>query len=998
MLRFMRNYKVTIVFVLLAACFIFWWQSGRDISDKAMAGIPEYAGMDEKSVLADEDVFAKLEPTYLSYYTSKQEEGVKDAQGVALEIPAVRYNAASATGVSKKAGVGGRNEESLLLTEENAWVEYKVDIPKDGFYQISFDYYALEGKRSSILRSVQVDGKFPFIQSKKLEFTRMWKEAGPVIVDNQGNEYNPKQMEAQGWQTAEFRDSEAKVYEPLRYHLTQGVHTIRIGVIREPAAFGTLRVYSPEQIPTYQELEAEYKSKGYKQLSKQLIKIQAEETQLKSSPTLRRVENRDPATEPFNKQGTGLNTFGGGSWRSGGQWAEWSFEVPESGLYQIGIKSGSWFIDGMPVQRTIKLDGKLPFKEMNAVTFDYGDEWQIKKLGDGGREYEFYLEKGKHTLRMEVQIGALGETFELVQSVSRRMSLLSREIILYTGTNPDPNRDWELDANIPNLIPRLHLMARDLDDAVQVLYKLGVRKGSSQVSPLGIARDQLLNMAEKPDTIPSRIKQLSDTQSSLGTWINGLSQQALQLDYIVVKSPDQEWPKVSSGIFAGIATSVHDFFLSFRKDYRGVGDVFDEGDEKTIDVWVSRGRDWAEIIKQLADEDFTPNSGVKVNINVIPAGDKNKLLLSTTTGLQPDVALGVDAQVPIDFAVRNALVNLNEFPDYAEAAKRFRPGALIPYRFNGGDYALPENQNFNMLFYRKDILEELGVKKIPETWNEVLDIIPLLQQKGMDFYYPHTTNSSDNAINEFAPFLFQYGGDFYNKDGSHSALESPEAMQAIKMWTGLFTNYKISKDASFYNRFRTGEMPIGVADYSTYVLLSTAAPELTGWWGMKPMPGIDKGNGVIDRSTGGLAQTAVIFKDSERKQESWEFIKWWTSADVQEQFGIELEALLGVEARWNTANVEALKRLPWPSEDIDSILKQWDWFKERQIVLGGYYTTREIANIWNEIVLNGKNQREAIEDAVIAIEKEIRKKREEFGLQETSVPPEAGSGERGTGQ
>jgi ABC-type glycerol-3-phosphate transport system substrate-binding protein len=988
-----------IAFVILSVCFILWWQSGRGFNDKPMARIPDYAGMDGKSILSDEDVFAKLEPTYLSYYAKKQQEGVKDTQGVTLEIPAVRYDAASATGVSKKAGIGGRTEESLLLTDENAWVEYKVDIPKDGFYQMGFDYYALEGKRSSILRSVQVDGKFPFIQSKKLEFTRMWKEAGPVIVDNQGNEYNPKQVEVQGWQTAEFRDSEAKVYEPLRYHLTQGTHTIRIGVIREPAAIGTLRVFSPEQIPAYQELEAEYKTKGYKPSSKQLIKIQAEETQLKSSPTLRRVENRDPATEPFNKRGVGLNTFGGGSWRSGGQWAEWSFEVPESGLYNIGIKNGSWFIDGMPVQRTIELDGKLPFKEMNAVTFEYSDKWQLKKLGDGKREYAFYLEKGKHTLRMEVQIGALGETFELVQSVSRRMSLLSREIIQYTGTNPDPNRDWELDRNIPNLIPRLHMMARDLDEAIQGLYKLGVNKGSSQISPLGIARDQLLNMADKPDTIPSRMKQLSDTQSSLGTWINGLSQQALQLDYIVVKSPDKEWPKVNSSFIARTATSIYDFFLSFRKDYGGVGNVFEEGGgEKTINVWISRGRDWAEIIKKLADEDFTPNTGVKVNINVIPAGDKNKLLLSTTTGLQPDAALGVDAQVPIDFAVRNALVNLNEFPDYAEVAKRFRPGALIPYRFNGGDYALPETQNFNMLFYRKDIMQELGVTKIPDTWNEVLDLIPLLQQKGMDFYYPHTTINTDNAINEFAPFLFQFGGDFYNKDGSHSALESPEAMQAIKMWTGLYTNYKISKDANFFNRFRTGEMPIGVADYSTYVLLSTAAPELTGWWGMKPMPGIDKGNGVIDRSTGGLAQTAVIFKDSKRKQESWEFLKWWTSADVQEQFGTELEALLGVEARWNTANVEALKRLPWPSEDIDSILEQWNWFKERQIVLGGYYTTREIANIWNEIVLNGKNQREAIEDADIEIDKEIRKKREEFGLLGASGSSEAGADKGGAKQ
>jgi ABC-type glycerol-3-phosphate transport system substrate-binding protein len=976
--RVIRKNAVMIVVVMLAVCFLFWWYSGKGIDDNAMAGIPDYAGKDMKSILSDEDVFAGLEPTYLTYYAMEQEEGVKDTQGVNLEIPAINYNAASATGVSKKTGIGGRTDESLLLTDENAWVEYKVDIPQDGFYQMSFDYYALEGKRSSLLRTVQVDGKYPFMQSKKLEFMRMWAETGPVITDKQGNEYNPKQKEVQGWQTSEFRDSEAKVFEPLRYHLTKGEHLIRIGVIREPSAIGTLRIFSPEQVPTYQDIKAEYKLKGYKPTTQQLIKIQAEQTVLKSSPTLRRQENRDPATEPFNRSGVGLNTFGGASWRSGGQWAEWSFEVPESGLYQMGIKNGSWFIDGMPVQRTVKIDGRLPFKEMNAVTFENGDKWQLKKLGDGDGEYEFYLEKGKHTLRMEVQIGALGETFELVQNVTRRMSLLSREIILYTGTNPDPNRDWELDRNIPNLVPRLHMMARDLDNAIQALYKLGVHKGSSQISPIGIARDQLLSMAKKPDTIPSRLAQLSDTQSSLGTWINGLSQQALQLDYFVVKSPDQEWPKVNSSFFKRAIVSVSDFFLSFRKDYRGVGDVFGEDGGKTIDIWVSRGRDWAEIIKQLADEDFTPRTGVKVNINVVPAGDKNKLMLSTATGTQPDVALGVDAQIPIDFAVRGALVNLNQFSDYADVAKRFRPGALIPYKFNGGDYALPENQNFNMLFYRKDIMQELGITKIPETWGEVLDLIPLLQQKGMDFYYPH--GASDTSINDFSTFLFQYGGDFYNEDGSYSTLETPEAMQAFKMWTGLYTNYKISKEANFYNRFRTGEMPIGVADYSTYVLLSTAAPELTGWWGMKPIPGVDKGNGVIDRSTGGLGQTAIIFKNSEKQQEAWEFIKWWTSADVQEQFGTELESLLGVEARWNTANVEALKRLPWASDDIASIMEQWNWFREKQIVLGGYYTAREIGNVWNEIVLNGKNQREAIEDAVIAVDKEINKKREEFGL------------------
>lgn len=943
-----------------------------------MDGIPDYEGLNDKSILDDEDINSMLEPSYLKYFSAEKKAGVQDTAGVRISLPGTAYSALSPSGTDKQSGLGGRTGESLVLSDENSWAEYTVDVPADGFYQKGMTYYALKGKHASVLRNVRIDGKFPFFQAKKLEFQRMWREAGPVLTDNQGNEYNPRQEEVAGWQSKEFRDPEAKVAEPFRFHLTKGKHQIRIQTIREPAAIGELNVYSPVKPAAYQDIQKQYQEKGYKETKNRIIKVQAENAVLKSDPTLRRVEDREPATEPFNKTGVGLNSFGGASWRNGGQWAEWEADVPESGLYNIGVRFGNWYLDGMPVQRRILIDGNIPFQEMNAFNFDYAARWQLVGLGGGNKPYEYYLEKGKHRIRLEVQVGALGEVFENVQNVSQKMSLLSREVLLFTGTNPDPNRVWELDKNIPNLVPRLHLMARDLDNSIQKLVQLGVPQGSSQMSPLAMARDQLLNMAKDPDTIPGRLKQITDTESSLGTWITGLSQQSLIIDYLVVKSPDEPWPKAEKNAIVRAWYSFQDFLLSFRKDYRGIGNIYGEG--KTLNVWIARGRDWAEIIKRLADEDFTSNTGIKVNVNVVPAGDKNKLMLSTTAGLQPDVALGVEGEVPIDFAIRGALVNLNKFPDYPDVAARFRPGALIPYKYNGGDYALPENQNFNMLFYRKDIMDQLGVKKIPDTWDEAMDLIPLLQQKGMDFYYPHAPNNPSLAINEFSPFLFQYGGDFYKDNGKHSNLDSPEALKALKLWTGLFTNYNISKDANFYNRFRTGEMPIGVADYSTYVLLSTAAPELSGWWGMKPMPGIRQADGQINRSTGGLAQTGILFEHSSLQKEGWEFLKWWTSADVQVQFGNELESLLGVEARWNTANVEALKQLPWPSQDLNAILEQWNWFKERQVVLGGYYTTRYVYNIWNEIVLNGKNPRESAEDGVLEINKELLKKREEFRL------------------
>lgn len=982
LIKFLKNYTGTIIIILVIAGVLLWWNNNRSFDVNVMAEVPKHDNLDEATILDGENTSALLEQSYYKYYYSFSNQGASDAHDIHMKIPSLSYLAISDTGTSVETGLGEEFSEALALNDENSWVEYEVDIKQEGFYHIGIDYYALKGKRSSIVRSIQINGEYPFYQAKQVEFQRMWQEIGEPWYDNQGNEYNPRREEVSGWQYRDFIDSEAKVSSGFRFYFDKGKHTIKIEAIREPAAIGALHIYAPKAVPTYKEAVASYEAQGLKPVKGQYLTFQAELSTLRSDPTLKRIEDREPDTVPFKRDAVVLNSFGGLSWRDGGQWAEWEIDVPESGLYNIGFRFGQWYLNGFPVQRKVFINGELPFAEMNSVPFPYATEWQISNASQSHNEdYLFYLEQGKNTIRMEVQVGELGEVLELVTDTSQKMATLTREVIRVTGTNPDPNADWKLERNIPNIVARLQSMAWYIDDAITMLTLFGVEEGSSELSTLYEARQVLVDMADDTRSIPARLIKFRELQSSLGLWVNGLSKQSLVLDYIIVKSPDQQWPRPAAPILVRMGTSISDLLLTFRKNYGGVGTVYDK-DEQVLDVWIARGRDWVDIIKQMIDEDFTPETGIKVNVNVIPANQSQILMLANTSGLTPDVALGVDGEVPIDFAIRNALVNLSEFSDYEEVANRFRPGALIPYRYNDGNFALPENQNFFMLFYRKDIMSELGYleEDMPDTWEDVMELIPILHQNGMDFFYPHAINDTKQAINEFAPFLFQHGGEFYEENGVRSALDSPEAIEAMRMWTGLFTNYKIEKQADFYNRFRSGEMPIGVADYSTYILLSTAAPELTGWWGMKPMPGMLKEDGQIDRSTGGLAQTGIIFKDTEQKDNAWEFLKWWTSADAQERFGSELEALLGVEARWNTANVEALKRLPWQTADIEAILEQWEWFREREVVLGGYYTTRHIANMWNEIVLNGRIVRESVEDGVKEINKELSKKREEFGL------------------
>lgn len=970
----LRKYMVLLIGLLLLSSLFFLSRSTSN--DAAMASVPEYSEDIQRSIAAEADLASTLGQSYLSYLSARKAEGIQDTTGYSEIISGEKYSSLSEVGAHIADDPDGSGKDVVVIEDEGGWVEYEVEIAEAGFYQMGLTYYSLDGKGSSIQRKVSIDGQYPFFQSERIAFSRMWKESKLPWFDNMGNEFNSAQEEVKGWQYKEFSDPEARVEEPFRYSFTKGTHKIRIHYLREPAAIGELHIFSPVVLPTYEKVLESYRQAGYTETNNFELKLQAENAALKSDPTLRRTSHREPATEPFDQDIMLLNTIGGSSWRDGGQWIEWEFEVPKSGLYEIGSRFLSQWLNQTPVQRTVYIDGIIPFKEMNAVNFPYAKQWQSGALGMGDTEFLVYLEEGEHKIRMEVQVGQLGQVFEVLQQVSQKVSYLSREIIMLTGTNPDKNREWELERNISNLIPRLHLMAIDMQKAIDFMQEMGTEGDSPELAPLATARDQLINLAAKPGTIPSRIGSLSDIQSAVGSWITSMSKQRLQLDYLVIKSPERPWPSATAGMLTKLNVETQDFFTSFVKDYTEIGSTSVNADG-VLEVWVARGRDWVQIIKQLADEDFTAKTGIQVEINIIPSQAMNLLMLATTSGKEPDVALGVEAGIPVEFALRNGLKNLNQYPDYEEVAERFRPGALIPYKYQSGNYALPENQNFSMMFYRTDIMEELGMTEIPETWDDVMEIIPTLKRQGMDFYYPHTQAS---AANEFAPFLFQNGGEFYQNEGTASALDSPEALAAASLWTSLYTNFNISREANFYNRFRTGEIPIGVADYSTYVQLMTTAPELTGRWKMVPIPGMRTTDGSIDRSVGGASQTGIIFESTDHSEEAWEFLKWWTSAPVQQSFGTELEAIMGVEARWNTANVEALTNLPWPKQDIDAILEQWDWFKEREIVPGDYYTVRYINNIWSEVVLKGKNVREALEDGVKEINREIDKKREEFGL------------------
>lgn len=899
---------------------------------------------------------------------------VKNASS-AIDVPLTDIRTAS--GNSRILEYEGRR--AILSEKASEYMEFTIEVPETGMYQMELDYYLVPGSSDSAKRILYIDGDAPFEESSDIELDRFFQDESEPVINSLGDETRPPQVEIPGWRSSRLKDTSGIYPEFFSVCLEKGTHTIQLIYNKVDMYISGIRLMPPKTYKTYSEIAAEYKAEGYQPASAEKVRIQAELTTLeKNDVTLRRDNDGDPLVEPASSTTRKLNVMGGYRWRAGNQSITWSFHVPQDGLYKIGLYVKQSWNDGLPSYRQIAIDGEVPFQELLEYKFDYNTRWALEELGDEeGNPYEFYLTAGDHTLTMTVKLGDIGKLLTSIQEDITVISDMMLKINKLTGSNPDPNYDYGFFTAIPNLQSQMEYLVASMDEKSDMVKGLASKTPAMANNFLTI-KAQVQEMLDDPYSIAKKIADLTNSQKSLSEWYLSLQSCPLVIDWFDIGNPEEEWKSVSSNIFQRLVATAEQFIVSFSKDYDNVGSVLTEDVvvKDTINVWIARGTEWAEVIKELADESFTPETGIAINVNVLPAsqlnaGNVNALMLSITSGKAPDVALGVDITSPVEFAIRDQVYDLSEFEGFEEVKSRFVEATLTPYEYMGGTYAIPETMNFNVLFYRKDLLAESGIQ-LPNTREDLYAyVLPALYQEGLEFYFGR----------DFTQFLFQNGGSYYTEDGMKSALDTPEAYRAFKEYTELFTNYGVAETANFYQYMRSGIMPLGVGDFNMYMQLSVAAPEIAGRWGIAPLPGVMQEDGTINRSAGALTDKGdVIMKQSKKPEESWEFLKWWSSTETQEQFAKEVEALMGAEARWNTANKEAFLSLAWDEDDIKTLEIMWEWAEETPTVLGSYMTTRHMTNAWTTVVISGGDVREALEQAVKDINREMRSKQEEYGV------------------
>ena len=479
-------------------------------------------------------------------------------------------------------------------------------------------------------------------------------------------------------------------------------------------------------------------------------------------------------------------------------------------------------------------------------------------------------------------------------------------------------------------------------------------------------------MAKKPKEIAKTLENFKSNLGAMGSWLLSAMSQPLLLDQIFIEGQDA-YAAPRDGFFQDLWFGLTCFFHSFTADYSSLGQMGDAQYDKTLKIWTQAGRDQAEVLRGLIDSSFSAQYQTGVQLETVAQGT---LLQSVLAGLAPDVVLDNPSSEPINYAIRNAVTDVSQFPDYAQVAQRFPASASVPYTYQGKTYALPQTFSFLMFFYRTDIFEEYGLSA-PETWDDFIKVAAILQKDGLTVGLPHDLYS-------YAMFLYQNEGSFYTPDFKKTNLNSNTAIDSFIQLTEFFSLYGLPPTFDFANRFRSGEMPCAVQDYTQYNQLTVFAPEIKGRWKMVEVPGTPGENGEIRRYSVGNGTAAMLLRGSQNQQAGWEFLKWFTETGTQSRYAMEMESVLGPAGKVATANWEAMGRMSWSREEYTALTTQLKKVKTVPEVPGSYYLPRIITFAFNRVYNASGTQSmaeepaEVLGDYIAELNFELARKQAEF--------------------
>ena len=855
-----------------------------------------------------------------------------------------------------------------------------LNVEQTGEYYLALDYYLPKETTQNFLIAVLINGE---TVNHKTVLQSLWKDsAEEYSTDEYGNDVVPGSVRVFKWQNQIIKDF--KTNRSDIYNLKQGSNEVTIQVLQGEALIGRVVAASAATtLPDY----ADYRD-GISEIfvDAETQVVEGENYTNKSKASIRGRRTRNPALVPYDASRLTISTLAGHTWATPGDFVTYEFVIEEAGLYHISLKylldnSGNY-----PAYKNIYIDDELLFDGLQNYKFsNSGSQYVNHTLSYEGEEIGFYLEKGVHILRLESSAALLEEVYEFISGIVADMDALALDIKIIRGNQADSVRDWNIESFIPDVKERVTNLITRLETANDMLCEITEIDELSNASSLLIAADRYKKVLEKRDGLDDMvtgIEQFAQGSGSLAerivNFLNEMLEQPMSIDRIYISPAsrvrtEDNLPNAKVGFLRSVLEQVKQFFLS----------VFDEEDEtntldkKKLNVWVIRSTAHVEEMRQLAVA-FTEETGIEVNISSVL--DEQKILLALASGDIPDVVCGGGLSKPYELALRGAVTDLTSFSDFEDVAVWYDPEMFVPFSYDGGCYALPESSNPWVTYYRTDIFDELGLSA-PESWDEVIEILPVLYANGMSVSTLLANSASLKPLLSMYPYINQKGVGLYSEDGTEVIFLEKDFADAFVSLTELYTKYSLPHTVSnFYVNFRDGLSPLGVTDMGTYILLKNSSPDLEGRWAITDTIGVKQEDGSISNAMPLIANGSYIMKASDKQDEAWTFLKWWQSDKIQAAYSMNLQLTYGEEVLWIPANVGALAIYsPLSEEDMEVVMKRFENIKEIPHHPAYRLVERALSDAWNNVVIDGEAPLTALNSAYISANRDIVRKLKEFG-------------------
>ncbi|MBV8665730.1 MAG: sugar ABC transporter substrate-binding protein [Burkholderiaceae bacterium] len=303
-------------------------------------------------------------------------------------------------------------------------------------------------------------------------------------------------------------------------------------------------------------------------------------------------------------------------------------------------------------------------------------------------------------------------------------------------------------------------------------------------------------------------------------------------------------------------------------------------------------------MKDLLAPYLAKNPSLRVNVTVLNWESAwNKITAAAASGQGPDI-LELGTTWVSAIASMGALEPLSDQQqNEVGGAKAFFPVLWgTTHRYNDSKiYALPWYLDARGAFYRTDVFKKAGInpKDAFTNWTSFKQAMQKINGMTVDgkkiaaLGYPGKNDW--NVVHNLAPWIWNAGGDFLSADKMHSAINSPESLQAITYYTsfaaeGLVPAAALEKDATqIESGFFNGQYAVIFS--GPWVLRQLNTPKAKGGqmetlaahnFGIAPYPAGLKGNQSYVSGS-----DLAIMKSSKNKAEAWKLLSYLTSHDAE---------------------------------------------------------------------------------------------------------------------